>query len=120
MPENPTEDPAQSAPPGSEREDGWAEHTATSMGGVSITTYRNGVVKRAYPGGSVTFTFPDGRAAQFHFGDQLPYPPPPGVVVPLVLAPRRPLLRSAVSTIVRGLLFGIAIYAIYLASTIVF
>ena len=119
MPENPTEDPALPAPPVPERDDGWAEHTATSMGGVSITTYRNGVVKRAYPGGSVTFTFPDGHAEQFHFGDQLPYPPPPGVVVALA-PPRRPLVRSALSTIVRGLLFGIAIYAIYLASTIVF
>ena len=47
------------------REDGWDERYVTSMGGVSITYFENGVVKRAYPGANVTFTFPDGHAEQF-------------------------------------------------------
>jgi len=114
-PGSPTTDPDPT-----ERQDGWAEHLATSMGGVSITYYRNGVIKRAYPGSHLTFTFPDGRMEQFQHGDAVPYPPPPGVDLPLVLDERQPFLRTIGTTLVRGFVMGVFIYLLWMAATILF
>ena len=106
------------APEPSDRQDGWAEHLVTSMGGVSITYYRNGVIKRAYPGSHLTFTFPDGRMEEFRHGDAVPYPPPPGVEVALTQEAPQPFLRTVGSTLVRGFVMGVFIYLLWMAATI--
>lgn len=120
-PESNRPDAAEAANAGEEkRTDGWAELYTTSMGGVSITYYENGSVKRVYPGDSLTFTFPDGRAEQFHLGDRVPYPPPPGVVVPMHTKNQdaRSFLQVVFGTLVKGFLFGVLIYVTYIVATV--
>jgi hypothetical protein len=97
------------------REDGWDERYATSMGGVSITYFENGVVKRAYPGANVTFTFPDGHAEQFGIGDRVVYPPPPGATAP---PPRQGPLAYVARVVVKGVLFGVIMFVTYMIATI--
>ena len=110
---------AQPAAADEARTDGWAELYTTSMGGVSITYYENGVVKRVYPGDALTFTFPDGRAEQFGIDDTPPYPPPEGVVVPVYAKPgQRTFVAVLFGTLVKGLFFGVLIFVTYLVATV--
>jgi hypothetical protein len=103
-----------------ERDDGWAELYATSMGGVSITYYQNGVVKRVYPGNSLTFTFPDGRAEQFSGDQPVPYPPAVGVEVPMVREPirQRSFFGVVLATLLKGILFGVLIFVTYIVASV--
>ena len=99
------------------REDGWDERYVTSMGGVSITYFENGVVKRAYLGANVTFTFPDGHAEQFGIGDRVLYPPPPGSAA-ATLPTRTGLLVHVTRVVLKGLLFGVIMFVTYMLATI--